>query len=1046
VREAPRVRRFFCRADRDPPPLRRGALCGGAKRVFFLSVVAMLLVAFAPAAWADAAGPILRIETGMHGADINRLALSGGELITVSDDKTTRRWSLGDGQALGVWRTPIGEGDVGALYAVAAAGDTIVVGGRTAPPGGKAALYVLDRAGGQMRGSIGGFDEAVSALAFSRDGALLAVGQQGRGGLTLIDFAGRKLVAQDKAYGNTVQWLAFAPDGRLATSAADGKIRLYDVSLAKLAEASLPHGGFSRPWGLAFSPDGRTLAVGSLDRPGVQLFDAGTLKPLSFLGGAPQSAGALSVVAWSEDGATLVAGGSYKDGFGRRALRFWQLRGSVVASSRDVGVARDTISDVAMLPDGRAVYVSAEPSFGIIAASGQQVLHRTAEHCDFRDAWEQAFRVSRDGATVDFPSVQGGKARFRFDLFEGALTLDPPPRADLQGPVASEAGLAMTDWRNTAIPRLNGRGIALEAHELVRSVAVVPGARAVAMGTDFYLRLERPQGETWRTIVPAPAWSVAASGDGRLIVAALGDGTIRWYGARDGKEILSLFVDPVDRRWVAWIPQGFFDHSRDQNGRSGETLIGFQLDNGQSRAADFVSIGQLYALFYRRDLVLAQFRGGPREAKLVADQLARVGDVRAVLAGGLPPHLELIEACIRPAGATGCPSGSTRPARAIDRRVTVAGAGSELFARYRVEDRGGGLGRVILRRNGAAIEGGAIVESEDRQQRVESVSVPLNPGGNSFRLITETANGAIQSADQADVVIEAKPAAATVTAAPAVPDVVLYLVAVGVSQYQIADFRLDNAANDARALGDLLRPPSPPVYDRAEVTTLLDGQATAANIAAALGAVGAKARPQDVVVIFFSGHGEAVDGKYFYAPVDFAARHPEQIDEARHADEARQGAIIDTLFREDGFGEAQLLPLLEKIQGNLLLVLDTCYSATLATGDAVGERARNETIVRSVGHETGRFILAGARTLALDSSGGAAKGADAHGLFTSYLLRGLDGDADLQHVGRINVAELLMFTKTAVREESRKLNLEQEPFYYFSGSNFFDIRAVAARR
>jgi hypothetical protein len=61
-------------------------------------------------------------------------------------------------------------------------------------------------------------------------------------------------------------------------------------------------------------------------------------------------------------------------------------------------------------------------------------------------------------------------------------------------------------------------------------------------------------------------------------------------------------------------------------------------------------------------------------------------------------------------------------------------------------------------------------------------------------------------------------------------------------------------------------------------------------------------------------------------------------------------------------------------------------------------------------------------------------------------LKGLEGEADLQHDGRINVADLLRFTKTRVRDESLKLKLDQEPFYYFNGTNFFDIRAVRRGR
>jgi uncharacterized caspase-like protein len=327
------------------------------------------------------------------------------------------------------------------------------------------------------------------------------------------------------------------------------------------------------------------------------------------------------------------------------------------------------------------------------------------------------------------------------------------------------------------------------------------------------------------------------------------------------------------------------------------------------------------------------------------------------------------------------------------------------------------------------------------------VALPLDPAGAEVRLASQSQSAAIQSRGEDDLVIDAKPAAAPVTAAPvaAGPAVQLYVLAIGVSQYRQPEFRLANAANDARAVADLLRKPTPPVYDAADVATLLDDEATAPNIKRALQQIAAKARPQDIVVVFLSGHGESVDGKYFFAPVDFASTRPERLAAAK-AEPSRETEIIDELFRLDGVGEAQLFPLLAKIQGNLLLVLDTCYSATLATRDAVEQKARNETVANSVGHEIGRFILAGARSLALDSNGDSSAAGQTHGLFTTYLLKGLDGEADLQHNGRINVAELLMFTKSRVREESAKLNLDQEPFFYFSGSNFFEIRAVTVQR
>jgi WD40 repeat protein len=1026
-----------------PEGRRGGRVIGRPKlrALFVAALLAALLLSPLAHAATDAAAPILRIETGMHGAVINRLAFADGgrELVTVSDDKTTRRWSLADGAALGVFRSPIGAGDRGALYAVAASGDTIVVGGRTGADDG-GTLYLFNRATGAMSGDIPGFAQAISALAFAPDGKRLAVGQQGKGGIVLIDLAAGKMLGQDQHAQGGINWLAFAKDGTLAASAGDGKLRLYDAKLALTAEAALPEKD-ERPWGLAFAPDGATLAVGSATAGRVHLFDA-RLKLQKTLAGEAGRSGALSVVAWSGDGQVLAAAGSYKDERERRLIRFWTADAGAMAQAGEAEAARDTVTDLALLDGDRAVFVSAEPSLGIVSRSGKAgTFRKSADQADFRDAWTDAFRVSADGTVVEFPSARGGKDRFRFDLLAGTLGVNLTPRADLTLAVTEDRRLTLTDWRNGTQPRLEARLIALEPAEHVRSVAILPGARQVALGTDFYLRLAETGRELWRQVVAAPAWSVAATGDGRYLVAALGDGTIRWYATTDGREVMSLFVSPRDRRWVVWIPEGFFDHSHDPGAPSGETLVGYHLDKGPGKPADFISIAQLYKLFYRRDLVLAKFRGSADGARLVAEQLARIGDVRQVLSAGPPPRLDLIEACLVAAGAADCGSqGGTKPVLGA-RRIALPGAGTALFVRYRLTDRGGGLGRVIIRRDGTALEGERRAEGGDAKERRESVLLPLPASAGEVRFTTESASTTIRSREDEDLVL-AVPPPPVVTTPPSDAEPQLYLVAIGVSAYRQSDFRLVNAANDARAVADLLNQPSPPVYRLAHASLLLDDDATGPNIAKALGDVASQARPQDIVVVFLSGHGDSVDGKYFFAPVDFAVHHQDEIARARKADERGQAEIIAALFRSDGFGEAQLLPLLEKIEGNLLLVLDTCFSATLA--DTAGEaerKARHQGVAQSVGHETGRFVLAGARDLALDSDG-SASAVDGHGLFTAALLKGLEGDADFLHAGRVNVADLLRFTKTRVTEDSQKLKLDQEPFFFFNGTNFFDVRAV----
>ena len=103
--------------------------------------------------------------------------------------------------------------------------------------------------------------------------------------------------------------------------------------------------------------------------------------------------------------------------------------------------------------------------------------------------------------------------------------------------------------------------------------------------------------EAWS--VPAPAaLRVAQSPDGRLVVAALRDGTVRWYRASDGVELLALFLHADGKRWVAFTPSGYYAASP-----GGEDLVGWQVDNGPDRAADFFPASKFRDRFYRPDVV-----------------------------------------------------------------------------------------------------------------------------------------------------------------------------------------------------------------------------------------------------------------------------------------------------------------------------------------------------------------------------------------------------------------------------------------------------------
>ena len=97
---------------------------------------------------------------------------------------------------------------------------------------------------------------------------------------------------------------------------------------------------------------------------------------------------------------------------------------------------------------------------------------------------------------------------------------------------------------------------------------------------------------------PGVAWGVNLSADGRIIVAAYGDGTIRWLRWSDGKELLALFVNRKTKAWVAWTPSGYYMASP-----GGEDLIGWHLNRGWNQAADFFPASRFRDEYSRADIV-----------------------------------------------------------------------------------------------------------------------------------------------------------------------------------------------------------------------------------------------------------------------------------------------------------------------------------------------------------------------------------------------------------------------------------------------------------
>jgi hypothetical protein len=107
--------------------------------------------------------------------------------------------------------------------------------------------------------------------------------------------------------------------------------------------------------------------------------------------------------------------------------------------------------------------------------------------------------------------------------------------------------LDIANWFSAQNPSLNGTPIKLDSTEISRGLAVAPDQQRFVLGTNYWVRAFDQSGtQLWRRASPAAeTWFVNISRDGRLVVAAFGDGTIRWLRPNDGEELLALTPVPT---------------------------------------------------------------------------------------------------------------------------------------------------------------------------------------------------------------------------------------------------------------------------------------------------------------------------------------------------------------------------------------------------------------------------------------------------------------------------------------------------------------------
>ena len=162
---------------------------------------------------------------------------------------------------------------------------------------------------------------------------------------------------------------------------------------------------------------------------------------------------------------------------------------------------------------------------------------------------------------------------------------------------------------------------------------------------------------------------------------------------------------------------------------------------------------------------------------------------------------------------------------------------------------------------------------------------------------------------------------------------------------------------------------------------------------------------ESTVYVFFSGHGLASpDGKdAFLMPADGDA----------------------TVLKDSGLRREEIVERLNEAGAkNIVMMLDTCYSGASRSGQTLMAYARPIMLASAPGGLGPNVtVLAAAGNDQISSSLPAAH----HGALSYFVMKGLEGEADIGGNHRITVADLYAYVKDRVAKEAVRQGREQAP-------------------
>jgi len=463
-------------------------------------------------------------------------------------------------------------------------------------------------------------------------------------------------------------------------------------------------------------------------------------------------------------------------------------------------------------------------------------------------------------------------------------------------------------------------------------------------------------------------FAVTPSADGRLLVSGSADQTIRLWNLKTRELIVTLFHG-TDGEWVMWTPQGYYTGSP-----GADKIVGWQINKGPDKEADYVGADQLRVHLNRPDIVdkaiiLASAEQAVRESPGTSFRLT---DLLAMPV----PRFRIVS-----------PAPTTHRDGRVQIKITIEAVPDPIWA-MRVQVNGRQVSEITARTGSGGIQPGE-----------HDLDVPLGKGRNEVRITLANAIG-----DKTETLLLNHQAGGDLDKRGT-----LHILAIGVERYpglgntcgsdgtKSCDPRFTGA--DARKLADAAAARLRPMHSKMIKRVLINGAGdkdapTAVNILDAMDLLRDTAE-SDTVLLFIAGHGVNEEASYRFLPTDVE----------RTGSSYRGRTVVSWQLLQEA---------IERAKGRRILFVDTCHSGN-AYNQKLGNSAYHANIIT---YASARFDQEALEDAQLG-----------HGLFTYAVVEGLEGKGAMTAEGDITTRGLAEYVLKRVDQLAKEMQGEQEPQY-----------------